>query len=132
MVEMEMVLVQQASGDVKISPVLPPSPQLHPQNSHRWPPDHRYRLDTGPYTSMESMQCMQGRLLLTLRWLKLKDTTQATSSNDMASDQTEAQVTKATDTFGILNSRHVNNYVSSDYCKRPPNYINKLDKQPGA
>ena len=57
------------------------------------------------------MRYMQGRLLLTRRWLKLKDTTQATSSKDMTSDQTEAQVTKVTDTFCVLNSRHVNNYT---------------------
>ena len=109
--ELEMVLVQQASGDAEISPVLPPSPQLRPQNSRQWPPDRRYHLDAGPYTLMESMRCMQGCLLLTLHWLELKDTTQATSSKNMAGDQTEAQATKATDTFGILNSRHVNNYT---------------------
>ena len=54
---------------------------------------------------------MRGHLLLTLHWLELKGTTQATSSKDMASDQTEAQATKATDTFCILNSKHVNNYT---------------------
>ena len=128
-----MVLVQQASGDIKISPVLPPSPQPHPQNSRRWPPDRQYHLDAGPYTSMESEWYMQGRLLLTLRWLKLKDTTQTTSSKDMTSDQTEAQVTKATDTFCVLNSRHVNNYTcqvtsASDYLIT---LKNKLDKRLG-
>ena len=110
-VELEMVLVQQASGDAEISPVLPPSPQPRPQNSCRWPPDRRYHLDARPYTSMESMRYMRGHLLSTLRWLELKDTTQATSSKDMASDQTKAQATKATDTFCVLNSRQVNNYT---------------------
>ena len=111
MVELEMVLVQQASGDTEISPVLPPSPQPRPQNSRRWPPDRWNHLDAGPYTSMGSMRYMQGRLLSTLRWLELKDTTQATSSKDMASDQTEAQAIKATDTFCVLNSRQVNKYT---------------------
>ena len=60
---------------------------------------------------MGSNRYKQGRLLLTLRWLKLKDTMQATSSKDMASDQIEAQATKAIDTFCVLNSRHVNNYM---------------------
>ena len=63
------------------------------------------------YTLMGSNRYKQGRLLLTLRWLELKDTTQATSSKDLTSDQTEAQTTKATDTFCVLNSRHVNNYT---------------------
>ena len=45
---------------------------------------------------------------------------QATSRKDMASDQTKAQATKATDTFCVLNSWHVNNYTcqvtsASDY-----------------
>ena len=120
LVELEMALVQQASGNAKISPVLPPSPQPCPQNSHQRHPDRRYHLDAGPYTLMESEQYMQGRILLTLRWLELKDTTQATGRKDMTSDQTEAQVTKATDAFCVLNSRHVNNYTcqatsASDY-----------------
>ena len=120
LVELEMALVQQASGNAGISPVLPPSPQPHPQNSCQQHPDHRYHLDAGPYTSMESEQYMQGCLLLTLRWLKLKDMTQATGRRDIASDQTKAQTTKVTDTFCVLNSRHVNNYMcqvtsASDY-----------------
>ena len=111
MMELEMVLVQQASGDAERSPVLPPSLRPHPQNSPQWPLDRRYHLDVRLYTSMGSNRYKRGRLLFTLCWLGLKDMTQATSSKDMASDQTEAQVTKATDTFCILNSRHVNNYT---------------------
>ena len=76
---------------------------------------------------------MQGRLLLTLRWLELKDTMQTTSSKDMTSDQTEAQATKATDTFCVLNSRHVNNYTCQ--ATSASNYLitlkNKLDKRLG-
>ena len=76
---------------------------------------------------------MQGRLLLNLHWLELKDTMQATSSKDMTSDQTEAQATKVTDTFCVLNSRHVNNYMcqatsASDYLIT----LKKLDKRLGA
>ena len=45
---------------------------------------------------------------------------QATGRKDMVSDQAKAQVTKATDTFCVLNSWHVNNYTyqatsASDY-----------------
>ena len=36
---------------------------------------------------------------------------QATSSKDMTSDQTEAQATKVTATYGVLNPRHVNIYM---------------------
>ena len=45
---------------------------------------------------------------------------QVTGEKDMASDQAEAQATKATDTFCVLNSWHVNKYMcqatsASDY-----------------
>ena len=45
---------------------------------------------------------------------------QATGKKDMASDQAEVQATKATDTFHVLNSRHINKYTcqvtsASDY-----------------